>query len=166
MSDFNSTLTAERLRELLDYNQETGVFTRLVRTAQRVRVGDTAGCKDTHGYLLIMIDRRPYKAHRLAWLHVHGVLPASQIDHIDGNPANNRISNLRDVSCSVNQQNRKLAQNGNKLGVLGVSRHGNKFRTRIVTDGKMRHIGVFDTPELAHAAYLAVKRRIHEGCTI
>ena len=167
MSNFNSTLTAERLREVLHYDPETGIFTRLVRTAQRVQVGDTAGCKGLRGCLLIMVDRRLYQAHRLAWLYVHGVWPANHIDHIDGNPANNRIENLRDVSHSVNMQNMRKAKSTNKsTGVMGVYRIGKRFQAKIVVDRKVRHLGMFDTPELAHAAYLAEKRLHHPGCTI
>lgn len=167
MSNFNSTLTAERLREVLNYNPQTGIFTRLVRTAQRVQVGDTAGCKAQRGCLLIMIDCRLYQAHRLVWLYVHGVWPTNHIDHLDGNPANNRIENLRDVSHSVNMQNIRKAKSSNKsTGMLGSYRIGKRFQAKIVIDGKVRHIGMFDTPELAHAAYLAAKRLHHHGCTI
>lgn len=158
-------LTAERLRELFHYDPETGVFTRLV-DAGRIRAGSIAGCEDNNGYLLIMIDYRQHKAHRLAWLYVHGVLPANQIDHIDGNPANNRIDNLRDVTAAVNQQNRKRAQTNNKLGFLGVTRSGNKFEAAIRLNKKVRHLGTFKTPEDAHQAYLGAKRRLHPAGTL
>jgi hypothetical protein len=160
-------LTAERLRELLHYDTETGIFTWIVSTSVRVQVGDIAGCKNNEGYLQIKIDKRNHRAHRLAWLHTFGSWPTGQIDHINGQRSDNRIANLRSVTHSVNQQNRKFAQRSNKsTGLMGVSRYGNGFRARIKLDGKSRNIGTFDTPELANAAYLSAKRDIHPGCTL
>lgn len=159
-------LTAQRLRELLHYDPETGVFTRRVSTSSNAKAGAVAGSNDGKGYLRIWIDSCPYLAHRLAWVYVHGVQPTNHIDHIDGNPANNRIENLRDVSIGVNQQNRHTAQKNNKLGILGVKRHGKKFLAQITVDGKRRSIGTFPSYEQAHSAYLIAKRQFHEGCTI
>ena len=160
-------LTAMRLRELLSYDPETGVFTRLVKAAQRVRVGDIAGHKAPTGYWVIKIDNVSYRAHRLAWFYMTEAWPAADIDHIDGNKANNRIANLRDVTRSVNVQNAKRARSSNKSGFLGVSQHESGFQAAIRTEnGKRHYLGTYQTPELAHAAYLSAKRVMHEGCTI
>jgi hypothetical protein len=160
-------LTAERVRSALFYEPETGSFTWLVSTSNRVKVGAVAGNISPFGYLYISLDGHRYKAHRLAFLYMHGVWPTNHIDHLDGNPANNRIENLRDVSHSVNMQNIRKAKSSNKsTGMLGSYRIGKRFQAKIVIDGKVRHIGMFDTPELAHAAYLAAKRLHHHGCTI
>lgn len=160
-------LTAQRLRELLQYDPETGVFTRLIsRQGYRAQAGDVAGCKTAEGYIRISVDQRIYPAHRLAWLFMHGVLPTGDIDHIDGDKANNRIENLRDVSTSVNMQNQRRAQPRNASGYLGVTRHGNRFEASIKLNGVNRYIGSYATPEEAHASYMAEKRRIHPGCTI
>jgi hypothetical protein len=100
---------------------------------------------------------------------MYGKWPEGEIDHINGNKADNRICNLRDVDRSTNQQNAKKAQSNNKsAGLLGVSLHKsrNKFRAQITYDKKRHHIGYFDTAELAYAAYLSEKRRRHAGCTI
>lgn len=86
-------LTVERLRELLDYDPETGVF-RWKEPRRKCRVGEVAGSLRKDGYVKIQVDGRFYQAHRLAWLCVYGVWP-SAIDHIDGNRANNAIANLR-----------------------------------------------------------------------
>ena len=167
MSDAYSTLTVQRLRQLFKYDPETGVFTRLVSVKYNAKVGDIAGAKNSSGRLQIHIDGKSYKAHRLAWLYVHGAFPENDIDHIDGNPANNAIANLRDVTHAVNMQNRKVAHSNNKAtGLLGVSRNASGFQARIRFDGKLRALGTFKTPEAAHNAYLAEKRRLHPGCSI
>ena len=82
-------LTAERLREVLHYNPETGVFTRL-KTEKNWRSGDIAGGFRA-GYIQIRVDGAKYSAHRLAWLYAYGVNPIDEIDHIDGNKSNNSI---------------------------------------------------------------------------
>jgi hypothetical protein len=163
-------LTAERLRELLHYDQETGIFTWTQRPSEMARKcapGAVAGsvCK-VHGYVYIGIDWVKHPAHRLAWLYVRGEWPQFDIDHIDGDRANNRIGNLRDVSRSVNLQNARKARSDSQSGLLGALRNRNRWMSRIKANGRMIHLGSFDTPEEAHAAYLAAKRKLHEGCTI
>ena len=159
------TCTHERLKELLHYDPATGVLTWRVRS-RNTRVGDIAGRLLNGGYRSIGIDRRAYQAHRLAWLWMTGEWPKGDIDHIDGDPLNNRFENLRDVSHGINQQNQNRAHSNNKTGFLGVSPRGRKFRAVINVDGKHMHIGLFNTPELAYAAYLAAKRIHHEGNTL
>lgn len=154
-------ITATRLRELLNYNPETGEFTRRVSTTNSVRVGDIAGSVHHTGYLRIRVDGHQYLAHRLAWLYTHGEWPKNEIDHIDGNKTNNRIANIRDVTPSVNQQNQRKARSG--TGFLGVTLSQGRFRALIGVAGKQHYLGNYDTPELAHAAYLNAKRRFHEG---
>lgn len=164
-----NSLSAERLREILDYNSTTGVFVWKERTSNRVHLGDTAGCTSgSHGYPVIGIGGTTYLAHRLAWLFVYGKWPDKHIDHLNGNRADTRIANLRDVPNAINRQNMRCAKPENRCGLLGVKfddRTG-RWVARITRGGKQFHIGVFDTPEQAHDAYLREKRRIHEGCTI
>ena len=159
-------LSADYLRSVLNYNPLTGVFTRLVSTNSRVKVGDVAGCDNGKGYMVFSVLGRLYQAHRIAWLYMHGQWPDGNIDHIDGNPSNNAIANLRDVSQSVNMQNQRLAMSHNTSGYLGVSRNGKRWQAEIQSDGKRRPLGTHDTPVEAHAAYLEAKRRLHPGCTI
>ena len=167
MSKSNSTLTAERLREVLDYDPETGVFTRLVWTSNCVRVGDAVrGCPDGDGYLRIRVDKASYQSHRLAWLWVHGEWPVHQIDHINGVKHDNRLINLRDVTQSVNTQNLKRARANNASSLLGVAPDYYRWKSQITADGVTFHLGTFDTPEEAHQAYIGAKRLIHPGCTI
>lgn len=161
-----AAVTEKRLRELLHYDPETGIFTRIVGKGGKPS-GSVSGKKTLGGYWQIKVDHISYRAHRLAWLYVYGKWPANMIDHIDGNPLNNSISNLRDVTRSVNVQNVKRARANNKLGLLGVSRNRNKFQAAIKTeDGKRHYLGTYQTPELAHEAYLSAKRKLHQGCTI
>lgn len=159
-------LTAARLRELLSYDQGTGVFTWRVRM-NNLAAGAVAGCLGSRGYWRIKVNKRIYQAHRLAWLYVHGLWPNGDIDHVDGERANNVISNLRDVSQSVNGQNQRRAHSKNKSsGLLGVSANRGRWRAQILVAGKNITLGRFDTPELAYSAYLAAKREHHAGCTI
>jgi hypothetical protein len=166
MSNFNSTLTQERLKTLLHYNEETGIFTRIISTSPNARRGDVAGTRSARGYWCICIDGKRHYAHRLAWLYVFGVQAANGIDHIDGNPINNRIKNLRDIPEKYNHQNIVKPKTVNRSGFLGVVQHGARWRAAISHEGKYKYIGVFSTPELAHHAYLVEKRRLHPGCTI
>ena len=155
-----------RVRDVLSYDAETGVFRWKVAVARRIKGGDIAGSECHQGYWVIRLDKRIYKAHRLAWLYVHGEWPAGDIDHINGVRLDNRIANLRDVSRSVNIQNLRRARSDNKCGLLGVSPHGRRWRAVITLEGQRQHIGHFDTPEIAHQAYLEAKLEIHEGCTL
>lgn len=163
-------LTAERLRELLHYDPDTGVFTRLVATGGRYRadVGDVAGTDSDQGYILISVESYQYRAHRLAWLYMTGGWPQHEVDHRDAIRSNNRWGNLRDVTPKVNQQNLRKAQKNSKTGLLGASwckRH-KRFVARLYVGKKYRSLGYFESAELAHAAYVQAKRRHHEGCTI
>ena len=88
--------TVDYLKEILEYNQETGVFTRKKKISSS-NIGDVAGSVESQGYVIISIKNWPFKAHRLAWFYVHGKWPIDCIDHINGNRADNRIENLREV---------------------------------------------------------------------
>lgn len=155
----------DEIRNFLSYDAETGLFTWEVRRG-RVPAGATAGTMDNKGYIAISFLGVRALAHRIAWFYVYGHWPVSYIDHIDGNRSNNRISNLRCVSMGVNNQNLKSARSDNVAGLLGVSRHGRGFRAVIHLNNKQHYLGIFDTAEEAHSAYLWAKRNLHVGCTI
>lgn len=159
-----TNVTAARLRELLTYDPETGVFTRRVRTSNRIKVGDPVGTisvKD--GYLRAHVENRLYLMHRLAWLYVHGEWPSKNLDHRDGVGANNRIKNLREGGHEENAQN-VVAHRDSRSGLLGVSWHAqaNGWTARICNRGKKTNLGMFRTPEEAHAVYLKAKAKQHE----
>ena len=162
-------LTASRARELLAYDAETGVLTRRASLSRSVKIGEVAGyVHPTKGRLYLYVDSRRYLAHRVAWLIVHGRWPLGQIDHINGNKADNSIINLRDVDAQTNGQNRREPSGRNTSGLLGASwmPAANKWRAQLHVGGKPLYLGLFDTKEAANAAYLEAKRRHHAGCTI
>jgi hypothetical protein len=109
-------------------------------------------------------------AHRLAWLYVTGSWPTHVIDHINGNPADNRFANLRDVTPQVNTHNQRRATKGRKTGsLLGAQwiPAKQKWRAVIKHNSRVTYVGLFGTEQEAHAAYVAAKRVIHkEGCTL
>lgn len=158
-------LTADRLRELLDYNPETGVFTCRVKLTLRLVPGRVMGYPKGK-YAVIRLGGHCYKAHRLAWLYMTSSWPTETIDHIDGDGRNNAFCNLRQVTQTLNTQNLKRARSTSQTGVLGVGMNKRRFRARIRTGDKLIHIGSFKTAEAAHAAYLEAKRALHPGNTL
>lgn len=165
-------LTAQELRQVIDYDATTGVFIwkhRLSSAGRAVkRCGKQAGSVDLYGRIVIRLHGVLYFAHQLAWLYVYGDWPDGVIDHINGNPADNRISNLRDIPQSTNMQNRRFPKAVNPLNTLGVSWHkaAGRYRARLTVDRKEIHLGLFDSVEDAHRAYLEAKRKLHPGCTL
>lgn len=159
-------ITAERLRECLIYDPETGVFRWRAGCASGRHVGEVAGGLDVKGYRIIKIDQVSAKAHRLAWLYVTGDHPRGEIDHINGDRSDNRWANLRDVSADINRQNRRHGTG--VTGLLGVSPADKPgtFRASIKVNRKQYRLGVFSTAKAAHAAYLEAKDRLHPGSTL
>ncbi len=159
-------ITAERVKEVFSYDPLTGIFTWRVPRPGR-KAGEVAGFSRANGYLKLQVDRRAYLAHRIAFLYMHGRWPVGQVDHIDGNRANNRIENLREVDQVANMQNRHRAQKNSSTGFLGVRkdprRFANPFMAQIMIDGKQKHLGNFPTAEKEHEAYLAAKAQLHAG---
>lgn len=163
-----SELSADRVRALLLYDRETGVFTWRVRRGGFANVGSLAGAVGGGGYLHISIDGRLWKSHRLAWLYARGEWPRGEIDHMNGVRTDNRIENLRDVPRELNMQNRRTAPRHSASKLLGASWHKRDKRwcASIHVNGVRLHLGRFATQEEAHAAYVEAKRVHHEGCTL
>jgi len=159
-------ITIEHLRESLDYNAQTGIFTWRKNHRRPDLIGKTAGSIHSAGYISIAIHNVKRLAHRLAWFHVTGVMPEGNIDHINGNKLDNSFANLRQVTRFGNLQNMRQATKANKVGLLGVSAHQGKWRAQIMVNGKRIRASGFDTPELAHQKYLELKREHHLTCTI
>ena len=162
---FFPTLGAERARELLYLNPETGILTWRVSRG-RALAGTVAGGPNSEGYIKVEVEGKRYLAHRLAWLITHGSWPNNQIDHINGVRTDNRVANLRDVSRAVNAQNQRHARSDNSTGILGVSPERGRFRAAIQVGGRQRHLGYYPTADAAGAAYLLAKRDLHAGCTV
>jgi hypothetical protein len=154
--------TTEELRELLDYDPETGLFTWKVQTGSRALVGDVAGGLNSESYRQIMIKGVYYKAHRLAWYYHYGVEPREQIDHINGVRGDNRISNLREATHQENRRN-SSKRSDNTSGYKGVywSTASQKFRAECRVNGKKHSLGYHDTAEEAHEAYAAFTKEHH-----
>jgi hypothetical protein len=158
-------ITHTRLRELAHYCPETGQFTHL-QSKGRKKAGMPAGSLRRDGYVYVMFDGFRGMAHQFAFLYVTGEWPTQEIDHIDGNKANNAFANLRQVSRRMNTENKRTARRTNTTGLLGVSRKGNRFIASIMHKGRRFHLGVFETAAEAHQIYLFEKRKLHQGCTI
>lgn len=167
-------LTAERLREIVTYDPETGTFRwrdtfaaglHCGRTRPRAGPGDVVrqGVVPSLGYGYIMIDGKAYLAHRLAWLYVHGTFPKKgmHVDHINRDKLDNRIANLRVATYAQNMRNAKK-RSDNSSGYKGVRNQNQKFTATIWKDGSPIHIGVFETKEQAARAYDDAAK-VHHG---
>lgn len=161
-------ISADRLREVLVYEPATGVFNNKVTRSARARAGAVSGSPDADGYLLVCIDWRTYKLHQLAFLYMAGEWPAGLVDHIDTCRSNNAWANLRDVSHSINSQNRRDSYSNSGTGLLGASydKGRKRFLAQISIHGKKTNLGRFKTAELAHQAYVEAKRKHHKGNTL
>jgi len=159
-------LTAELAREFYCYDAETGVLQWRKKPCARVDAGDIAGALNGDGYLQVGFKYKVYTAHRIAWIYVTGAWPKGQVDHINGVRTDNRWLNLRDVSASINQQNRRTLAGNNSSGFTGVRRFQNAWRAGIWVGGTNTFLGYFKTKEEANCAYLEAKRRLHPGCTV
>ena len=147
-------ITQCELKEVLDYNPDTGVFIWKKTVGNRAVIGSVAGHKNNNGYICIKINRKTYKAHRLAYLYMTGNFPENLIDHINHITDDNRWTNLRDATNSQNQFNKAKHKN-NTSGYKGVSwdTRNKKWRAKIKCMNKTIHIGCYTTPQEAAEAY-------------
>jgi hypothetical protein len=153
-------LNAEEVRALLDYDPETGVLRWKQHMTPRARMGKEAGVIQQGKYRRVGIYGRYYMAHRLAWLIVTGEWPTHEIDHINGQKADNRLCNLRPATPEQNKRNTRHRNNTGLPGASYSSVNG-KFRAQIRVNGRRKFLGWFDNAEDAHAAYVAAARRYH-----
>lgn len=151
-------ITQAQVCKLLSYDAKTGAMTWR-------RSGKAVGSFDGRR-VRVCIGGQRYMVHRIAWLYVHGEWPKHLIDHINGNPRDNRMVNLRDVPMCVNNQNRRAASVSSKTGVLGVVRRHHRFRVAMSFLGRAVNVYGFETEEEASSYYLNLKRRLHDGCSI
>lgn len=156
-------MSGDELNQILSYNKETGEFSWRVK---KNGMKDTVGTISSSGYKCIGISGKIYKAHRLAWLYTHGVLPKGVIDHINGDKTDNRINNLRDVSSKVNSQNMKRSKNNNSISTIpGVyqEKRSLRYRVKLKIDGKQKHFGNYITKEEAESVCIEMRRKYYIG---
>ena len=146
-------ITQEILKEILEY-REDGTFIWRSKISRKCTVGKIAGYNiPPHNYKGIKLFNKQYRLHRLVWLYNYGVFPTMDIDHIDGNPSNNKICNLRCVSMSQNQKNKAMNRN-NTSGIMGVrfDSSRNKWFAYIKVNDKLKNLGRYDTVDDAKKA--------------
>lgn len=153
-------LPLNEIRDLLRYDAETGQFIRLKKTNNRVKVGEVCGFVDIDGYRRVRVGKAVL-AHRLAWALMTGDWPDHEIDHVNGDRDDNRWANLRAADRHQNSWNRKALPNA--TGYTGVCKgsKSNRYEAAITARGKRFHLGTFDTPEEAHAAYMKAADQLH-----
>ena len=164
-------LTQEIVKELFDYHPQTGNLTwkhrdrKWFKTDKQYNAWNTRYSNVIAGHkhlkcMGIKILSKQYLCHRIIWLYLYGSWPKNQIDHINGNPYDNRINNLRECTNQENSQNKKNYKT-NKTGFLGVRKYKNKFRAEITINAKSIYLGVYNTPEEAYEKYLMAKEKYH-----
>ncbi len=158
-----TVLTQSKLKELLNYDKYTGIFTWRTSRGNRIKAGDVAGSKNNHGYFRIRITilsiSKSYLLHRLAWLYVYGIFPREHLDHVNHDRTDNKISNLREATQKHNCRNASKSKN-NKSGFNGVSwcEPVKKWQTQIQVNGKLIYIGSYKDKNEAICARLHANR--------
>jgi len=152
-------MNIEEIKKVLDYNPDTGVFTWKVDIAKNVKKDSVAGCKDKDGYIVISINRKQYRAHRIAYMFVHGKLE-NQIDHVNRVKSDNRIINLRECTHTQNHHN-VTVRSDNKLGIKGVCFKRDHYQARITVGGIDIYLGTYDTAAEASEVYRETAKILH-----
>ena len=154
----------EIINELFTYCPQTGVLTRAISTASNARAGDTVGSVDRYGYLRARAMGAEYKVHRIIWKIIHGIEPIGEIDHIDGNPANNRADNLRLASRRENAHNTRLFRN-NTSGHKGISWNvtSKRWDARLAMGGGIVFRGRYVELQDAIEAVKEARKTNHKG---
>lgn len=152
-------ITQELVKDLFEYRDGKLYWKKCHRKDFN---GTEAGCLNNTGYLRVKITKAGYLVHRLIYLMHHGRLPV-MIDHINGNPLDNRIDNLREASSPQNQYNAKVRKD-NLSGIKGVGWNKNKKKwiVRIRINGKRKHLGCFDDLELAELVIIEARNKYHK----
>lgn len=153
-------ITAREISEELTFSAETGLFYWRASKGRKQTVVP-AGKRDGQGYIVIGFRGRAYAGHRLAWLCAFGEWPKHDIDHINGDRADNRIANLRPCTNQQNQRNRRPNPKASNGGLKGAMRAQNgRWQARIKVNDKTIHLGTFTTVLEAHTAYVEAAERL------
>ena len=148
----------ERLRELFHADFERGILIRKISNNQ-YPVGEFSGCYDPScGYYRVAIDQKRYLVHQVIWAMKTGEWSKKHINHISGSLTDNRFDNLRESTRRQSKQSSKLYRN-NKFGLKGVSKFKSCFRSDIRVNGKTLYLGLHDTPEQGHQAYIRAAKK-------
>lgn len=152
----------ERLHEIFDYDPDSGNLIWKMRTSNRIKIGNIAGCINALGYRTISIKGTAYLAHRIVYAMHHGseIIDGLVVDHKDNDRLNNRLDNLRAATHAENLLN-KFVQSNNRLGVRGVVQIGNRFKATIQKDRIHECIGSFANLDDAVAARNEAVARLH-----
>lgn len=153
-------ISLERLKDLLEYNPDTGIFTNKTTRLNTVSIGSIAGGLHTSGYRYIRIDGEGFYEHKLVWLYTKGVLPTAYIDHINGIKTDNRFVNLRLATRQQNSYNRKDLPSSTKY--RGVSSKGIFFQACITEEGKYIYLGTYNSAEEASIMYERRAKLLHK----
>ncbi len=158
-------LTQHKVKELLVYDKEVGdFFWKISKRSGNKIPGKPAGCLHHSGYWHIRVCGKLIRAHRLAWLYEYGHVPDVDIDHINGNKADNRIENLRLVIGFNNQENIKVARRDSRTGLPGAfPERSGRYKSSIQVDGESLYLGMYDTATEAHEMYVRAKKAYHKG---
>ena len=164
MTDYNdgrNLVSIEDLHLHFSYDSHTGII-RSKTNRRNVHEGDIVGSLDRQGYITTTLFKKPMKQHRMAWAMFYGEWPCGDIDHINRDKKDNRIENLRVVTNAQNKQNLDKPES-NTSGFMGASFHkkSGKWAANIKMSGQARYLGLYKTPEEAHAAYMSAKQDIH-----
>lgn len=161
-TEHEESIDWDYLYSILDYDENTGIFTNKVFRGGSASIGTIAGYLDNSGYVRVRIKGKLVQAHRLAWFYVHAKWPTELIDHIDGAKNNNSIKNLREATESQNKYNSTIRKD-NTTGYKGVSfdKSKGKFVAYIQINGKPKRLGCFSTAEEAGSIYLKEATKLH-----
>jgi len=158
MREKEKLLTYEEVKEIFDCDPEKGILIWKNCSSIRPLNGTIAGwINKSSGYVMVKVKGKHYSSHRVIWLWITGKWPENQIDHINGIRNDNRFYNLREATQSQNSAN---SSKRNSIGYKGVCKRFNKWESQIKIDGKKIHLGYYDTPEEAHATYVAKAKEL------
>lgn len=154
-------LSFEEAYRVLRYEPDTGRFFWRVHMGRKTRAGKQAGCAGPEGRNVIRVHGRIYQAARLAWLITYREWPENDVDHINGDPTDNRLCNLRAATRGQNMANKRMHKN-NTSGVKGVHLHRQtgKWRAVVRINGKNRHLGLFEDKHEAGRVYFAAAQKL------
>lgn len=154
--------TAPELRSLFTYDEGSGLLLNRIHRGTTARAGSEAGFKNGNGYRRVRVFGKQIYTHQIIWIMHYGALPPGEIDHIDGDPCNNRLENLRACDHASNTRN-SAPRSHSRNPYKGVRRdpRTQKWTARIVHDKQAYYLGAYEAPEAAHAAYASAASRLH-----